>query len=362
MIEDIYNNFINSNKKHLIITGSLNSGKSYSFNEIASRLDITTLKTMYFDNKNEKILKLAFNDNWDNATNISIYNYHLKERTVNTNVFSNKVISELNNANTEWIGIDEIGFLEASEVKYSQMISQLLEIKSMLLVLRKDKNTELLNKMRNLEDAFYVDLDQYKLDISCVVMASGFSRRFNANKLLTYIDDLTMIEMTLKQIPYSLFKEVIIVTRYEQVKTIASKYNVKCIIHDDKYQSDTVKHGLNNISETSGVMFLTADQPLRTKESLIKMIYSFRNDTTKIIRLAYEDKVGNPVVFPSSTFDELLSLEQDKGGNSILENHQQDIIYVEALNEYELIDVDTQDDLIVVRNLLEKNKVNINRN
>lgn len=354
MINDVVKMFLDKRKKHLIITGSLASGKSTLFNEIAQQVEITTLKTKYFYEEDYKFLKLAFNDDWDNALVIPTYNCHTKEKKVFSDVFSNEVILKLDSIETRYIGIDEIGFLEDKEEEYTNKIIELLQKKSMIIVLRKDKETSLLKKLRNLTSAYYIDLDLYRHNISCIVMASGYSKRFKSNKLLSKINDETLIEMTLKQIPYDLFKEVIVVTRYQQVKEIASNYPVICLVHDYEYQSDTIKIGLNNISEVSGVMFLTADQPLRTKESIVNMIYSFRNNPSKILRLTYKDIVGNPVIFPKKYFNKLNRLKRDDGGSLIIKEHLSEVIHVNATDVGELMDIDTEDDLKKVKAMLIK--------
>ena len=60
-----------------------------------------------------------------------------------------------------------------------------------------------------------------------------------------------------------------------------------------------------------------------------------------IHRLSFEGTVGNPVLFPRSTFEELCNLPEGKGGGAVVKAHPDLVRTVEASDERELIDVDT---------------------
>ena len=55
--------------------------------------------------------------------------------------------------------------------------------------------------------------------------------------------------------------------------------------------------------------------------------------------------VGSPVLFSNSFFEELLTLPKGKGGNFVIRNHPEAVHLISTLSPYELMDVDTTEDL-----------------
>ena len=181
--------------------------------------------------------------------------------------------------------------------------------------------------------------------VSCIVMASGFGDRFGSNKLLADFNGKPLILHILEQVPFDLFHEVIVVTRYEEVKELLKDYPVTCILHDLPRQSDTIKIGMNHISKTQGCMFVTCDQPLRTKDSISRLIATFQKERDRIVRLGHDSFIGNPVIFPKKYYEELRNLQPEEKGGTVIKCHADSVIVVQANHSYELADVDTKEDL-----------------
>ena len=184
------------------------------------------------------------------------------------------------------------------------------------------------------------------LDVSCIVMASGFGTRFGSNKLMADFKGKRLIEHILDTIPFNLFKEVILVTRYKEIEEISKNYPVTCVVHDLPRQSDTIRIGMDYVTNTKGCMFLTCDQPLRTTWSLEKLISTFLNNEESMVRLGYHEMVGNPVIFPNKYYEELKQLRPGQKGSTVIREHEENMLVVQAEHGYELADTDTMEDLI----------------
>lgn len=180
--------------------------------------------------------------------------------------------------------------------------------------------------------------------ISAIIMASGFSRRMGKNKLLMKYNDKFLIEYTLDIISKFDFKEKIIVTQYEKIKEIGESLNFKVVInkYPNKGISESIKLGLKNCGESEGYMFFVSDQPLLDKNDIQKLIKAFEKDTSFIIIPKYKDKCGNPVIYPKKYKEQILSLEGDKGGKSIIKSSDK-IKYVNVC-ENTLFDIDNIND------------------
>lgn len=180
--------------------------------------------------------------------------------------------------------------------------------------------------------------------ISAIVMASGFSRRMGENKLLMDFNGKTIIENTFEELDKCDFKEVIVVSQYEEVLKIAKKYQFKFVLNDNAQigQSESIKLGIRNSGKCDGYMFFVGDQPLINNDDLKELINEFERKKEYIVIPRYDNKTGNPVIFPACLKNNLLSLKNDEKGKKVI-NEYDKIKYVNV-SKYTLLDVDTKVD------------------
>ena len=183
------------------------------------------------------------------------------------------------------------------------------------------------------------------MKIGCVIMASGMARRFGSNKLLHDFHGEPIMVRILRSMKASAVDLPVVVTRHEEVVEICKNEGIRAILHDLPKRSDTVRLGMEYLLQTAphleGIMFAASDQPCLKPESITALCDAFIDDPSKIYRLSFGDTVGNPVLFPKSTFQELLNLPEGKGGGAVIKRHPELVRLVEASDERELIDVDT---------------------
>lgn len=180
--------------------------------------------------------------------------------------------------------------------------------------------------------------------IIAIVMASGFSRRMGENKLLMDFNGKTIIENTFEALKKCDFKEVIVVSQYEEVLKIANKYQFKFVLNDNAQigQSESIKLGIRNSGKCDGYMFFVGDQPLINNDDLKELINEFEENKEYIVIPRYDNKTGNPVIFPTYLKNNLLSLKNDEKGKKVI-NEYDKIKYVNV-SKYTLLDVDTKVD------------------
>lgn len=178
--------------------------------------------------------------------------------------------------------------------------------------------------------------------ISAIVMASGFSRRMGENKLLMDFNGKTIIENTFEALEKGDFKEVIVVSQYEEVLKIANKYQYKFVLNDNAQigQSESIKLGIRNSGKCDGYMFFVGDQPLMSVNDMKELINEFERNKEYIVIPKCENKIGNPVIFPTCLKNNLLSLKNDEKGKKVI-NEYDKIKYVNV-SKYTLLDVDTK--------------------
>ncbi|MBR4982951.1 MAG: NTP transferase domain-containing protein [Lachnospiraceae bacterium] len=342
----IWNSFQNSNKKHIIITGDRGSGKSTLLNRLFPNPlpGITTWAVL----KSAVYLK---DNSTDNITQVGVYDNALagleNKMKLCGDGFVNLGIDALNNAllsNSEWISIDEIGYLESQCTDYLNKIMDIMDKKHLLTVVRK-QNLPHLKKLCEREDVFLIDLDAPFGNMGCVIMASGLGKRFGQNKLMAEFHGKPLISYVLDATS-DIFQKRIVVTRHETIANLCKERNIDFILHTMPHRNDTIRLGLERLLDTKHCMFCTSDQPLLKQETIAALALSAVNASSKIIRPICEDILGSPVIFPKIIYDELLHLPDGKGGGYVIKQHPDYVQYLPIRNSNELEDIDTPEDLL----------------
>lgn len=186
--------------------------------------------------------------------------------------------------------------------------------------------------------------------LGCVVMAAGNARRFGENKLAAEVQGRSLILRTLEAVPAECFDAVAVVTQYPEVMRLAGEFHFTAIRneHPDYGISHTIRLGLSALLDCGGVMFLVSDQPLLRRETVANLAALWRSHPEHIAALAHGGVRGNPCLFPARFFPELLELEEDHGGNTVIRRHEDRLILLEA-EARELSDVDTPEALEKLR-------------
>lgn len=188
---------------------------------------------------------------------------------------------------------------------------------------------------------------QYFPRLGCVIMASGLGKRFGGNKLMADFCGKPMIQRAL-DVTEGLFSHRVVVTRHESVAQLCREQNVQVILHDSPHKSDTVRLGLQALGDLDACMFLPGDQPLLRRETVAMLLENWKGNLDRIVRPAYEDSEGSPVLFPAWAFPELVSLPEGKGGSVVMQRHLHEICRVSISNPFELADVDTPEILTML--------------
>lgn len=364
--KSILRSFQLSHKKHLLITGSRGTGKSTIARQIMQLLSNTSVCSPFPGfitraiPKSQVILKDSLTGQeaiigccGDHARgnasavskSLSALEYQNQMLPV-TDGFLDVGIPSIEHAlasTSDWAFLDEIGYLEGGCPSFQEKILQLFDQKQVIAVLR-GQSLSFLAQIKNRTDAYLLDLDHPFLPVGCVIMASGMGKRFGSNKLLADFCGEPLISHILKRTDGVLFSEKVTVTRYPEIEKLCADREIDVILHNLPGRNDTVRLGLSRLLETShsvGCIFVPADQPLLTKESLETMLLSFSHiGETAICRLN-----GSPVLFGRKYFDELLALPSQKGGGILLEKYAEQVLLIPTDDPDELTDIDTHDDL-----------------
>lgn len=341
----IWNSFRNSGKRHLILTGGRGSGKTTLLGELFP----TPVPGITTWAEPEKAVYLKENGTSDQAR-IGIYDPSASgnenKMIPDPDGFTSLGMGAIDRCirdESEWITIDEIGYLECAHVEYCDAIRCLMSEKHLAATLRK-QDVPFLLELRSREDVFLVDLDDPYGNIGCVIMASGMGKRFGSNKLMADFGGEPLIVQAI-QATEGIFTRRVAVTRHKDVADFCRSCGVETVLHDFEYRSDTVRLGLELLRGGDFCMFCPGDQPLLRRETVVSLVLAARNDKDHIHRTACKDVPASPVLFPKWAFPELLSLPQGKGGGHVAKKYPHMVRLLNVEREYELRDVDTPEDL-----------------
>ena len=95
------------------------------------------------------------------------------------------------------------------------------------------------------------------------------------------------------------------------------------------------------------MLFTVSDQPWLTSETICELIHVFLNTSKGIACVSCQGKMGNPCIFDRKYYNELLSLEGDKGGKKVIMKHLDDTQIYEIEEGRELEDIDYYESIAV---------------
>lgn len=221
------------------------------------------------------------------------------------------------------------------------------------------------------------------MKIAFIYMASGFSRRFGKNKLLTdffgkplYMHGLGCLleakevleggeygkrEQSERENIFSaqlnesfereneakLEIEILVVSQYEQIRRQAEKLGMRAIQNEKSEEGIAASLRLGTIAageDTDVFVYFVADQPYMRADRIEVFVRGFVESKKGIGAVSFQGQRGNPAAFLRKYRNELLLLCGDRGGSVIMRRHLDDLWLLEVTEEMTR-DIDTREDL-----------------
>ncbi len=183
--------------------------------------------------------------------------------------------------------------------------------------------------------------------IAIIILAAGNSSRMGDIKQLLPYKNTSLIGWAIQNAKKSNAHSVFCVlgANAELIKKEINQYQIETILNTNYKEglSSSITAGVNHIKDKhfDALLIMLADQPNVNTSYLNNLISKYQESSLKIIVSNYKEKVGVPAIFPKNYFNQLLSLEGDKGAKHLL---QKQLLELVKLKPYNLIDIDTKED------------------
>ena len=192
----------------------------------------------------------------------------------------------------------------------------------------------------------YCCINEEDKKIAFILLAAGNSRRFGENKLLYRIDNKPMYRHVVDEIrkidDQSLFNKKIVVSQYSEILEDLKKEGYVTVqnFESELGISQSIKLGIEAAKELDAWCFMVADQPYTKGKTIQHLVEEWIKNDKKIGCTSFQGRRGNPVIFSKDFYEEFMKLKGDVGGKKILQEHLDDVFYMEIMDKNEIEDID----------------------
>lgn len=191
--------------------------------------------------------------------------------------------------------------------------------------------------------------------LGAVILAAGLGRRFGGDKLTQPLAGRPLGRYVIEAALAAELDRVVVVVRPEVAATLtAGLTGLEAAINlsPETGQADSMKLGLNRLTEACGhVLFLLADQPLVGVDLINRFCLAARGGTA-LAALAGPNGPTPPTLFARRFFPELLQIQGDQGGRSVMAAHRSELRLIDPTGPDQVRDVDRPTDLADLDRLL----------
>jgi molybdenum cofactor cytidylyltransferase len=186
--------------------------------------------------------------------------------------------------------------------------------------------------------------------IAGLLLASGASRRFGANKLVAPLDGRPMVRWSAEALASAVDAAYVVVPSQDrEIRAALRGLRLHWVENADATEgmASSIRAGVATLpAEAEAVVITLGDQPLIHGDLIRDVVATWRAAPPGIRAVAaqYEDGRGHPVLFGAALFADLKALEGDRGARELLASLGESLAVVRATG-VRPADVDTPDAL-----------------
>ena len=160
--------------------------------------------------------------------------------------------------------------------------------------------------------------------IAAIVLAAGLSRRMGRPKLLLELRGAPVIRRTVEGLLGAGLDDLVVVVGPAAVAVVQALAGLPLRFAvnpaPEAGQAGSVVAGVRALpTGATAALIALGDQPSLPAAVVPRLLEAFHSTGKPIVAPVYRDGRGNPVLFASSLFPELLALHGDRGARAIVE-------------------------------------------
>jgi len=179
--------------------------------------------------------------------------------------------------------------------------------------------------------------------LEAIVLAAGLGRRFGGGKLTADLPGGRLIDRSLACAFAAPVRSVTVVIGADQaVAEIATAAGAKTAYAEDYAAglSASLRAGIESLpGDTDGVFIFLGDMP-RVPVTVLRSMAAALDEGAFAVAPVFHGQRGHPVLFASSLFSDLMTLEGDKGAGGLLDALGAGLSTIPAPDDGVLFDVD----------------------
>lgn len=197
--------------------------------------------------------------------------------------------------------------------------------------------------------------------LAAILLAAGRSTRMGGpNKLIAEISGRPLVRVAAEELLASRARPVIVVTGHQRERVAAALKGLDVVlVHNPDYAdglSTSLRAGITAVpADADGAIVCLADMPQVDAGLIERLLGAFDPEKGALIVMPTTDgKRGNPMVWSRRFFPELAAIDGDVGARNLIAQYPEAVAEVPVTGKAALVDVDTPDALIAVREEIER--------
>ena len=184
--------------------------------------------------------------------------------------------------------------------------------------------------------------------VAGIILAAGQSTRLGRPKQLLDICGKTVIRRVAESAVSSPLDVSIVVigNAADEVRYELAGLDIATVVNPDYAtgQSTSMRAGLRALpDDIDAALILLGDQPAMTPTIIGAVFGAYIESGAAIVQARYQGVIGHPVLFDRSLFDELDSVEGDRGARQVIARHP-DLVQFADMDQDAPLDIDTESD------------------
>jgi molybdenum cofactor cytidylyltransferase len=185
--------------------------------------------------------------------------------------------------------------------------------------------------------------------LSAIVLAAGESRRMGFPKALLNLGACSFIETICSRLREAGLDEIVVVlgAHADEVMRAVRLQGVKVVINAEYNlgQLSSLQRGIGEADmRSAGALVTLVDHPLVTASTYRALSEEWERSPEKIVVARFKGRGGHPVVFPRSSFGELMEAPLDVGARAVLRRDARRVRRIEFDDPGIVADIDSPGD------------------